>query len=92
MFPKIQNLSPCDGWFYVAHDDGKDIIFRVAAWAVRDDGQVVGMISASGAVTDEKIPRLVTPPSIGGMYLHRDSLSDSQLKQAVEGSKPRTFR
>lgn len=64
---KIQSLTPCHDWFYVADGGaGKDIIFRVAAWALLSDGQVIGMIAVSAATTDQNIARLVAPPPIGG--------------------------
>lgn len=93
MNKSIESLTPCQDWFYVADDGtGKVIVFRVAAWALQIDGQVVGLISASSAKTPDNVARLVAPPPIGGMYLHRDSLSESQVKQANEGAKPQAFQ
>lgn len=92
---KIQSLSPCNDWFYIEEgaSAGKDNIYRVAAWALRTDGQVIGMIAAASAHTEENVPRLVTPPQLGGAYFHRDSLTPDQIKQAADGARlPRWSR
>lgn len=87
---KFQSLTPCTDWFYIGEDTstGKLVIFRVAAWALRPDGDVVGMIAAYSARTAENEARLVTAPSIGGSYYHRDSLTEDQIKQAADGARP----
>ena len=87
---KILSLTPCTDWFYIGEDasTGKLVIFRVAAWALRSDGDVVGMIAAATARTVENEARLVTPPPIGGSYYHRDSLTADQIKQAADGARP----
>ncbi|MDK9721797.1 MAG: hypothetical protein OEL53_11500 [Rhodospirillales bacterium] len=82
----IQNLTSCDGWYYVAKGPAVgDIVFKVAAWALTERGEVIGLISASGAETDDKVSRLVFPPSIGGKYLPEEALSDSQRACAKKG-------
>ncbi|CAM2164605.1 conserved hypothetical protein [Burkholderia latens] len=86
MTTRIQSLSPCADWFYVATGSrDEDIVFRVAAWAVLESGEVVGMIAASGAATDDNVARLVTPPPIKGGYKHIDTLTDAQKKCAALG-------
>lgn len=70
-----KQISPCSDWFYVGPAD--DIIFEVAAWALHDNGEVVGLISA-GATNDNNIARLVTPPPVGGTYVHLSALTGDQ--------------
>lgn len=72
----IVQITPCVDWFYVA----PDVIFRVAAWALYGNGDVVGLVSA-GAVTEEKQAMLISPPPIGGTYLHESKLSIEQKLQ-----------
>ena len=58
----IKSIAPCDGWFYTARGSlGEDIVFKVAAWAVLESGDVVGMIPVSDGVTGDNIARLVPP-------------------------------
>lgn len=69
-----KQISPCVDWFYVGPDD---LIFEVAAWALHDSGEVVGLIAA-GATNDKNIARLVTPPPVGGTYVHSSALTGDQ--------------
>jgi hypothetical protein len=79
----IKSLTPCDGWFYVSKGvQNEDIVFHVAAWALLDTDEVVGMIAASNARTKDKMARLVMPPPIEGTYLVLEQLSISQQKAA----------
>lgn len=89
MRPQIQSISPCEDWYYVHKDaDGKSIIHRLAVWGIRDNGEVIGLISALGANTEDNIARLVPPPGLGGKYLHRDSLSGEEIKMAGARARP----
>lgn len=71
----IKQISPCTDWFYVG--DSAEVIFQVAVWALHEDGGVVGLVSA-GATTGNNIATLVTPPPIGGKYIHASELTGEQ--------------
>ncbi|MCS3471944.1 hypothetical protein ACCD10_14430 [Pseudomonas sp. Pseusp122] len=70
----IKQISPCTGWNYVHKDcdSGKLSIHPVAAWALLESGEVIGMISI-----DEKQvgrpARLSQPPAGGGYYVPSES-------------------
>lgn len=82
----IQSIAPCSGWYYTAKgSQQEDIVFKVAAWAVLDSGDVVGMIPASDAATKDNVARLVTPPPIKGMYVPEERLTEQQKTAAKRG-------
>ncbi len=79
----IKSLTPCNDWYFVAKGTrDEDIVFRVAAWALLQNSDVIGLISASGAGTETNVARLVAPPPIKGMYIAGDQLTPSQRGQA----------
>ena len=82
---KIQNISACSGWFFCGKGArSEDIVLRVAAWGVRENGEVVGLIAAANAVTGDNVPRLAEPPSgIKGIYLPEEKLTHNQKVRAA---------
>jgi len=83
---QITSLCPCTDWFYTATgSQDEPIVFRVAAWALQGSGDVVGLVSASGANTNTNVPRLVAPPPIGGRYIHVSQLTEQQSERAALG-------
>ena len=52
----------------------------VAAWGLTPDGQVVGLIPASGSRngSSSTAPKLVPAPSLGGSFIHESKLSERQ--------------
>ncbi|MGF6444413.1 hypothetical protein [Paraburkholderia youngii] len=77
---EIKNFSACDGWYFVERDS--KLIFKVAGWALLESGDVVGMISPTGARTGDGVPRLTTPPGVAGQYVPAEFLTDRQKEQA----------
>jgi len=76
-----KQIIPAEDWFFVSKDTGgKIVVFRVAAWALQEDGgDVVGLV---GHVTSEpnRTPRLIPVPPDGGLYKHLSELTISELK------------
>lgn len=75
----IVQITPCSGWFHVFTDDsGKPHVTPVGAWGLTSSGDVVGLIPVQGSKSNNEpnYPRLVTPPPVGGRYLHE---TDSEL-------------
>lgn len=72
MTAKIMQITPCSGWNYIHQDDhsGKLYIHPVAAWALLETGDVIGLVP--GAIKDSSTPgktaQLVQPPAVGGYY------------------------
>ncbi len=82
---KIQTVSACSGWFFCGKGArGEDIVLRVAAWGVRESGEVVGLVAAANAVTGNNVARLAEPPAgIKGVYLPEEKLTHSQKVKAA---------
>lgn len=70
------SISQAVEWFWV---DPDRIVFRVAVWAARADGEVVGLLPVlnEGAL-------LAPPPNYEGTYRHKSELSDEE-KYILEG-------
>lgn len=80
---KIVQLIPCTGWYYLVTQGVVNSYARpVAAWALLDNGEVVGMIP-TGAGTPG-YPSLVPATDInaGGIYVQEDNLSDNDRQLA----------
>jgi hypothetical protein len=83
---KIQSIAPCTGWYYTAKGSRQeDIVFNVAAWALTDAGDVIGMIPVSDAATGDNVARLVAPPPIKGTYVPAERLTEQQKAAAARG-------
>jgi hypothetical protein len=69
---KISQITPCSGWNYIHKDSdtGKLYIHPVAAWALLENGEVVGLVSGNtkDSSTPGKVASLVQPPPVGGYY------------------------
>jgi hypothetical protein len=69
---KIMQITPCSGWNFIHKDghSGKLYIHPVAAWALLESGEVVGMISGDTKepMTPGKTATLIQPPAVGGYY------------------------
>lgn len=83
---KIQSIAPCTGWYWAAKGSrDEDIVFNVAAWAITEAGEVIGMLPVSDAVTDDNVARLVAPPPIKGTYVPAERLTEQQKAAASRG-------
>ena len=82
---KIQSLSACSGWFFCGKGArGEDLVLRIAAWGIRESGEIVGLVAAANAVTSDNIPRLAEPPAgIKGVYLPEEKLTHGQKVKAA---------
>lgn len=84
--PKIVQITPCTGWFYAAdinHPSSSGVFEPVAAWALLDDGSVVGLLNdgrdssqVGGAFLAPPIPQDGDP---FGEYLHESQLDEQQM-------------
>lgn len=85
--PKIVQIIPCTGWFYAADslDPSSSGVFEpVAAWALREDGTVVGLLN-DGRDSNMVGGAFLTPPVAQdkgdpiGEYLHESQLDERQM-------------
>ncbi|MCZ2802034.1 MULTISPECIES: hypothetical protein [Vibrio] len=78
-----KQILPGEGWYFV-HENPNDepqkyTVYRVAVWALCEDGDVFGLIHPSGLPNKPgETPKLVTPPPIQGSYLHESELTSEQ--------------
>jgi hypothetical protein len=77
MTATIMQITPCSGWNYIHKDgdSGKLYIHPVAAWALLENGDVVGLVPGDmkDSTTPGKTARLVQPPAVGGYYAPMES-------------------
>jgi hypothetical protein len=73
--PEYRQIIPCSGWNYThpnPQQGGAEVIHPVAAWALLESGEVIGLLaiqdSERGPKTTDGIARLVAPPPVGGSY------------------------
>lgn len=65
--PKIMQITPCSGWVHSTVVNDNVIVHQVAAWALLDNGDVVGLVPVSGGFTAQPHAKLVPAPE-GGNY------------------------
>ncbi len=73
----FRQVIPCEGWSYAyLRDDNKTVVWPVAAWALLQSGEVIGLI-AGIARTNNDVAKLGSPPPVGGTYfLTADGIPD----------------
>lgn len=81
---KILSISACSDWFFCGKGArNEDLVIKVAAWGVRESGEVVGLIPSANAVTGDNVPRLAEPPiGVKGVYLPEEKLTHAQKVKA----------
>lgn len=75
-----QIISATD--WYFRHDappggGSLPVVYQIAAWALTDDGNVIGLVTVRDPETGR--PKLVSPPPIPGDYLHREQLTEQEI-------------
>ncbi|MGO2241119.1 MAG: hypothetical protein ACTH5D_05110 [Halomonas sp.] len=77
-------ISPATNWYFrhenSPHDERPCTVYQVAAWALTEEGEVVGLVTVRDPET--KRAKLVTPPPLPGDYLHQDQLSAEESEYA----------
>lgn len=75
-----KQIIPCDGWFYAGDSEGVgDVLIRVAAWALTDEGRVIGLIPGRDDPKDRLgTPVLEEPSDFPGTYIYYDNLTLEQ--------------
>jgi hypothetical protein len=89
-----KTIIPADGWYFSHQSGGTDskpVVYQIAAWALTDQDEVVGLVpvvspqegAAGGALGGTSRAKLTTPPPVPGHYLHREQLTEEELKAAT---------
>ncbi|HEX5339034.1 MAG TPA: hypothetical protein VFW53_11410 [Gallionella sp.] len=79
-----KSITSATGWYF--RDDGakgSPIVWQLAAWAMTEAGDVVGLVAPAGAKNTDGSPKLARIPDGGGRYLHRDQLTDEEFKASM---------
>lgn len=77
-------ISPATDWYF-KHDNSQNdkrpsTVYQIAAWAITEDGEVVGLVPVRDPET--KRAKLVTPPPLPGDYLHKEQLTEDEIEYA----------
>jgi hypothetical protein len=76
-----KQIIPADGWYFVAKDNNRLIVFAVAVWALTEAGAVIGLVgNIKRDLEDKSTARLVPVPPIVGSYKLREELSVAEIK------------
>lgn len=71
---RYQQIVSCDGaWEYCHYQGDKELRYPVAAWALTEDNEVIGLIAVpKGGKSASGAPRLhEPPPAPDGQYVRR---------------------
>jgi hypothetical protein len=78
------SIIPATDWFFVQKNDGggaEFIIHHLAAWALTEDGESVGLLPVSDPkIQGKTTAKLIEPPPINGEYIHKEQLTNAMLK------------
>jgi len=84
MSTPYKQIIPATDWYFrhdnVPGDKVKATLYQLAAWALKEDGDIVGLVTIRDMGTGH--PKLITPPPVPGDYLHKDQLSDDEKEWA----------
>jgi len=80
-------IIPATDWFFAhkrVNEQEPPVVWNLAAWGLKGDGDVIGLIGAFGPqhAEERKTPHLVSVPPVAGAYLHRSQLTDGEFEQA----------
>ena len=75
-----KQIIPATDWYFM-HDNvpgehGESTVYQLAAWALKENGDIVGLVTVRDIDTGH--PKLVTPPPVPGDYLHKEQLTDDE--------------
>lgn len=80
-----KSIIPATDWYFVDKPkSGEQVVWRIAAWALTNSGEVIGLLGGTGATADaDGIPRLVAVPPVNGLYLHKEQLSPEEREKTA---------
>lgn len=75
----ITQMMPADGWYFRhIQPSGHVAIYRLAAWGLHEDGEVVGLVNKDGVSHGATLHPI--DHSNQGSYLHESSLTADALR------------
>ena len=81
-----KSIIPAVDWYFVDKPKGgEQVVWPLAAWALTNAGEVIGLLGGTAAKTkDDGIPRLAAAPPVSGVYLHATQLSPEELRKTAK--------
>ncbi len=81
----FKQISTATNWYFRHENSKHDVractVYQIAAWALTEKGEVVGLVTIRDPETQRA--KLVPPPPLAGDYLHRDQLTNEELEYAM---------
>jgi hypothetical protein len=83
-----KTIIPATDWFFVHTGHKEPVVWPLAAWALKENGETVGLIGAFGKEQAEnnETPSLSAVASAPGRYLHRSQLTQQERELAAHRS------
>lgn len=90
-----KQIIPATDWYYIKYQNNQNdlVVFPLAAWALTDeeDNSIIGLISDFHSQQDDEVNKkaALTPVSSasGGLYKHKDELTEPELKALANRKK-----
>jgi hypothetical protein len=89
-----KQISPATDWVYVqlpTDQNNNVVVYPVAVWALNEENCVIGLISVAGGGNNDttmgRVPCLVSPPPLKGIYKHMIELNEVE-KESLTTRKP----
>ncbi|WP_175857328.1 methionyl-tRNA formyltransferase [Burkholderia anthina] len=81
-----KTIIPATDWFFVHQGHNEPVVWPLAAWALKDNGETIGLIGAFGREQADKgqTPFLSPVVSSPGRYLHRSQLTKQERELAAK--------
>lgn len=87
-------ISPATDWFFVVYPvapRNELTVWRLATWALNEEGNVIGLVSALGGGQDDNVMgatcKLIPIPPLSGIYKHASELTADEA-EAANSCKP----
>ena len=79
-----KTIMPATDWFFVHEGHSQPVVWHLAAWALTENGQTIGLIAAGSdeQVNRGEVPHLEPVPKVKGRYMHREQLTKDERYQA----------
>lgn len=85
----ITQIIPSNGWYHVHELNGRVYITALGAWALMDNGEVVGLVPVEGSPSGRSPvhPRLEPVAPIHARYCHETDQDFAELKMRAQSSR-----
>lgn len=78
-----KTIIPATDWFFLDESGDKLFLWPLAAWALNEAGQTIGLVAATEKASDGSAVLSPVAP-VQGRYLHRLQLSSQEIKDFIK--------